>query len=302
LNYVNLHHSLKATTKILRGEIVMERKFTILLVLALLFVVSGSESWATMYIESAVPVNSDDYSVFGTAWDPGANTASFRPDPVGPGGATFSIMGAGFTAEWGYAVANGHGTNLTSAITALGVSDYTTSDYADDVSAALDVWASVSLFTNLGLVTDGGVNAAASAASGGNLGDIRVAAWEIDTSNVLAHAYYPSIEGMYTGGTIGGDMHFDVARTWVDNASDVSGNGQYDFFTVALHELGHSLGLGHSTVAGSVMEAVYGGARRSLTADDIAGIQAIYAVPIPGAFLLGILGLSVVGIKLRRYA
>lgn len=279
----------------------MERKFTIVLVLALLLVL-GSESWATMYIESAVPINSSDYVLGVTAWDPGANTSSFIPPRVvGPGGATFSIMGSGLTADWGYAAANGH-TALTSAITALGVSTYTASDYADDISAALDVWASVCLFTNLGLVADGGVNAAASQATGGHLGDIRVAAWEIDTSNVLAHAYYPSIEGMYLGGTIGGDLHFDVARTWVDNPSDVSGNGQYDFFTVALHELGHSLGLGHSTVAGSVMQAVYAGARRSLTADDIAGIQAIYAVPVPGAILLGILGLGAVGIKLRRFA
>ncbi len=108
---------------------------------------------------------------------------------------------------------------------------------------------------------------------------------------------------MFLGGTIGGDMPFDVARNWVNNVSDVSGNGQFDFYTVALHELGHSLGLGHSANSLSVMYDTYGGARRTLTADDIAGIQAVYGlVPVPGAVLLSILGLSVAGIKLRKFA
>ena len=284
----------------------MERKFTIVLALALL-VVSGSESWAMMY-EEGTTLPPSDYGILGTAWDPGANTASFitAPDyrPVGPGGATFSIMGAGFKATYGYGVVGGHsGSSKTAAITALAVSSYNAASYEADISSALDVWAVVSLFTNLGLVADGAVNAAASEASDGHLGDIRVAAWEIAASGVLAHAYQPSIDGMFLGGTIGGDMHFDVARTWVDDPWDDNlGPADFDFFTVALHELGHSLGLDHSGVVGSVMYPVYGGALRTLTADDIEGIQAIYGVPVPGAILLGMLGLSVAGWKLRRFA
>jgi hypothetical protein len=65
----------------------------------------------------------------------------------------------------------------------------------------------------------------------------------------------------------------------------------YDFFTVALHELGHSLGLGHSEVTGSVMEPVYAGSRRSLHPDDIAGIQALYSVPEPSSLALTALGI-----------
>jgi hypothetical protein len=50
------------------------------------------------------------------------------------------------------------------------------------------------------------------------------------------------------------------------------------------------------------MEAFYGGARRTLTADDIAGIQAIYGpVPEPATYGLMLLGLAgVAGVARRR--
>jgi hypothetical protein len=304
-----MYEDLKAIKAFFLGEIMMKREFTIVLAVALLALL-GSESWATMYVEGTLPLSDpmyvegmlppDDYGTLGTAWDPGANTASFRPAPIAPGGATFSIMGDGLTADFGYGASH---TGTTSLITALGVPGYTAADYAADISAALDVWAAPSLFTNLGEVADGGVNAAATQASGGHLGDIRVAAWEIGASGVLAHAYQPAIEGMFTGGTIGGDMHFDVDRSWADDPTDTTADADFDFFTIALHELGHSLGLDHSTDPSSVMYMYYSGARRTLTADDIAGIQAIYGVvPVPGAVLLGIIGLSVAGVKLRRFA
>jgi len=241
--------------------------------------------------------------VTATKWDPGVNTASFHgftppAGPMTPGGATFSIMGAGLGSASTFDTL--HGGNTTVAITALGVPTYTAASYVADISAALDVWSSVSLFTNLGQVADGGVNAGASQASGAHLGDIRVAAWEITTANVLAHAFQPGTEAIFVDGTLGGDMHFDVARTWVDDPFDVAGDGDFDFYTVALHELGHSLGLDHSSVVGSVMELTYGGARRTLTADDIAGIQALYGIPAPGAILLGGIGVGLVGWLRRR--
>jgi len=82
---------------------------------------------------------------------------------------------------------------------------------------------------------------------------------------VLAHAFYPQ------GGAIAGDMHFDEAETW-----SVGSSPGVDLITVAAHELGHALGLAHSTVPGALMAAYYNGKHRSLEADDIAGIQSLY--------------------------
>ena len=48
-----------------------------------------------------------------------------------------------------------------------------------------------------------------------------------------------------------------------------------DLYSVVLHEVGHALGLGHSDVPGAVMYPYYRQAS-GLTADDVAGIQALY--------------------------
>jgi hypothetical protein len=208
-------------------------------------------------------------------------------------------MGAGFSDVSG--ADTGH-VGTTQAITALNVPGWTTANYANVINTALNTWAAVSGFTNLGQVADGNVNAGASQASGGHLGDIRVAAWEIASASTLAHAFNPGGEAIFgPGGTVGGDLHFDVSRTWVDDPTDTNADADFDIYTVALHEIGHALGLDHSTVAGSVMEATYGGARRTLTADDIAGIQAIYGLPVPEPTSVAIFGIiSTVGLLRRR--
>lgn len=96
--------------------------------------------------------------------------------------------------------------------------------------------------------------------------------------NVLAHAFYPPP----CGGPRAGDMHFDDAEIW----ALAHGGGAFDLETVALHEIGHLLGLDHSNVPGSVMFPSYGGQRRALTPDDLAGIQTLYGRPGPA---LGVL-------------
>ena len=104
----------------------------------------------------------------------------------------------------------------------------------------------------------------------------------------------------FTAGNIAGDVHFDDSNSW----SDGGAGGTIDFFTVALHELGHALGLGHSADTTSVMYAYYGGPRRVLTADDIAGIQAIYGAPVvagvPEPASLAMWGLGALGMAFAR--
>lgn len=72
-----------------------------------------------------------------------------------------------------------------------------------------------------------------------------------------------------------GDVHFDDSELW---STDIQTGGlqPIDLVTVALHELGHSLGLNHSGVFGATMYPYYNGSQRYLTSDDIVGISMLY--------------------------
>lgn len=89
---------------------------------------------------------------------------------------------------------------------------------------------------------------------------------------ILAHAFYPYEEDSY-----GGDIHFDNDENWVENATDL----QYgvDFLSVAVHELGHSLGLAHSPVYSSIMFPYYKGPGKStvISYDDIMAMYELYS-------------------------
>lgn len=93
-------------------------------------------------------------------------------------------------------------------------------------------------------------------------------------NGVLAHAYFPPPNG----GAIAGDIHLDDDETWTE-LQQANANQPIDLFTVALHEIGHSLGLNHTTVSGAIMEGTYTGSRRQLAQDDIDGIRSIYGAP-----------------------
>ena len=79
------------------------------------------------------------------------------------------------------------------------------------------------------------------------------------------------------------DIQFNnVGFTW-----NTTGRGGVDAQSIATHEEGHFLGLDHSSTRGAVMFASYsGGVLRALSADDIAGVCALYpsggAVPDAG--------------------
>ena len=86
--------------------------------------------------------------------------------------------------------------------------------------------------------------------------------------NVLAHAFYPPP----CGGSFAGHMHFDEDEDW----SLTGAGGTFDLETVALHEIGHLLGLEHSSDSNAIMFPTYSGVRRSLGQDDLDGIRRLY--------------------------
>lgn len=76
--------------------------------------------------------------------------------------------------------------------------------------------------------------------------------------------------GLTQIGSVNLSMDKDV--TWIASGD----SGPFTFFQVMLHELGHSLGLGHFNVSDSIMNATANNGSRTLGDDDIAGIQNLY--------------------------
>ncbi|XP_027358812.1 metalloendoproteinase 1-like [Abrus precatorius] len=85
---------------------------------------------------------------------------------------------------------------------------------------------------------------------------------------VLAHTFAPE----------DGRLHCDADEKWTNNPNGSRRRkpSGFDLETVALHEIGHLIGLGHSSNPDSVMFPSYGGVRRDLRQDDVDGIHALY--------------------------
>ena len=88
------------------------------------------------------------------------------------------------------------------------------------------------------------------------------------------------------GDMFGFDIEFyDRAGTWDFSWSLNPTGSQFDVESVAVHEFGHALGMSHSDVSGSTMYAsISAGStqNRTLHADDIAGVNALYGSQATG--------------------
>ncbi len=185
------------------------------------------------------------YAATGNAWPhPELVSISFMPDGTNVGGPTtdlFSVFDGRFgsTAVWQNAILKG-----------------------------AQAWAAQSKI-NFTVVSDDGVGDGTGDYQQGSPthGDIRVGGFDFNAPNLLAIAFMPPPANNYS---IAGNFYFNTEKAWNVNGS------AYDVFTVAMHEFGHSLGLGHSLFPSASMFTLYNGTDFGLGFDDVNGIRAIY--------------------------
>jgi hypothetical protein len=99
------------------------------------------------------------------------------------------------------------------------------------------------------------------------MGDIRIGGYNFGPGGALAQADLPPPANNYS---IAGDIQFDTGVGFNNGTT-------YDLYTVAMHEIGHALGLYHSSSSTAVMYGAYTGTKHGLSTDDISGIRAVYS-------------------------
>lgn len=183
------------------------------------------------------------YATLGGQWAFGSRiTYSFAPDGTSLGGPTSALF---------QAMAN---------------RGFSTQQWQNEVREAAAVWSAVANI-NLVEVSDDGspYSTPGNQQSDSRFGDVRFAGMDLG-QGVLGLSYLPPD---FNGGTLAGDIIFNTTIAWQINSN-------YDLRTVAIHEIGHALGMDHTQVQQAVMYAAYTGLKQALNSDDVLGIQSIY--------------------------
>lgn len=140
-----------------------------------------------------------------------------------------------------------------------------------ELARAFQTWAAAA-DVSFGLVKDGGQ---AFGTPGDIQGDTRFGDVRIGAAPLVGSLANTAVPGWGVG-TWSGDITLNsLAAFAVNPASPAAGA---DLYTVALHEIGHSLGLGESDDPASAMYRTYVGTRAGLSAADVAAVRALYGV------------------------
>lgn len=274
-------------------------------------------------LAAALTLISSTASAFSTF---GSGSGSKWDDPTWGTGATISWsfmtpgVGLGAAAPSGWSGTNSLGTGNANDIRFIIDGDYGAGAFDAALQRAFDTWSAAANLTFIQASDLGGDFADDTSP------DIRIGAFSFGIGDFAGGAGFgPPGDDLNFPDALAGDLALnDLNNFAIDPGSEgdalQTGPGNLflnDLEGLLLHEIGHTLGLGHSDVVAGVMCGfvspgnVFDGSacdfthvNRILDADDIAGIQAIYgpaAVPIPATawlFISGLLGLA--GISRRN--
>src|SRR5439155_5996322 len=142
------------------------------------------------------------------------------------------------------------------------------------ILSAAQTWAQQAN-VNFEVVSDNGTASGQGSYQQGDpgMGDIRIGGYSFGNS-YLASTYLAPPANNYS---ITGDMNFNTSQTFNVGST-------YDLQTVALHEFGHALGLGHTILSNTVMYPYYTGIKRASSLTDNINIQADYGARPPDAY------------------